>query len=36
MELPVPAALSEPISRGHGEPEGGGSMRRANAMEEAV
>ncbi|MHB8666610.1 MAG: hypothetical protein ACYC7B_03715 [Burkholderiales bacterium] len=28
--LPVPAALAQPISRGHGEPEGGGSMRRAN------
>ncbi len=27
--LPVPAALSEPISHGHGDPEGGGSMRRA-------
>jgi len=30
IELPVPAALSEPISRGRGEPEGGGSMRRAS------
>ena len=29
IELPVPAALSEPISHGHGDPEGGGSMRRA-------
>ena len=27
--LPLPAALSEPISHGHGDPEGGGSMRRA-------
>ena len=36
LELPVPLALSEPISRGHGEPEGGGSMRRAGTMEEAV
>ncbi len=36
MALPVPAALSEPISRGHGEPEGGGSMRRAIAMEKAL
>ena len=34
MELPSPAALSEPISRGHGEPEGGGSMRRASLVEE--
>jgi alpha-amylase/alpha-mannosidase (GH57 family) len=32
MELPVPAALSVPISRGHGDPEGGGSMRRAGAV----
>ena len=31
IELPVPAALSEPISHGHGDPEGGGSMRRAGA-----
>jgi hypothetical protein len=28
--LPVPAALAEPISHGHGDPEGGGSMRRAS------
>jgi alpha-amylase/alpha-mannosidase (GH57 family) len=27
--LPVPATLAEPISHGHGDPEGGGSMRRA-------
>lgn len=27
--LPVPASLAEPISHGHGDPEGGGSMRRA-------
>ena len=31
LELPVPAALSEPISHGHGAPEGGGSMRRGSA-----
>jgi alpha-amylase/alpha-mannosidase (GH57 family) len=30
IELPAPAALSESISRGRGEPEGGGSMRRAS------
>jgi len=36
IELPVPQALAEPISRGHGEPEGGGSMRRSGAHEEAV
>ena len=29
IELPVPAALDEPISHGRGAPEGGGSMRRA-------
>ena len=29
--LPAPAALSEPISHGRGDPEGGGSMRRASA-----
>ncbi len=34
MELPAPVALSEPISRGHAEPEGGGSMRRSGATEE--
>jgi alpha-amylase/alpha-mannosidase (GH57 family) len=28
--LPAPAGLAEPISHGHGEPEGGGSMRRAS------
>jgi hypothetical protein len=32
----VPAALSEPVSRGHGEPEGGGSMRRSGAIKENV
>jgi alpha-amylase/alpha-mannosidase (GH57 family) len=32
IELPVPAALAEPISRGHGDPEGGGSMRRASEV----
>jgi alpha-amylase/alpha-mannosidase (GH57 family) len=31
IELPVPAALDEPISHGHGDPEGGGSMRRGSA-----
>jgi alpha-amylase/alpha-mannosidase (GH57 family) len=31
IESPVPSALSEPISHGHGDPEGGGSMRRAGA-----
>jgi alpha-amylase/alpha-mannosidase (GH57 family) len=31
IELPVPATLSEPISHGHGDPEGGGSMRRGSA-----
>jgi alpha-amylase/alpha-mannosidase (GH57 family) len=36
IELPVPAALSEPVSRGHGEPEGGGSMRRSGAIKENV
>jgi alpha-amylase/alpha-mannosidase (GH57 family) len=29
IDLPVPATLSEPISHGRGDPEGGGSMRRA-------
>jgi alpha-amylase/alpha-mannosidase (GH57 family) len=29
--LPIPAALSEPVSHGHGDPEGGGSMRRGSA-----
>jgi alpha-amylase/alpha-mannosidase (GH57 family) len=29
--LPAPAALAEPISHGHGAPEGGGSMRRGSA-----
>jgi len=28
--LPIPAALAEPISHGHGDPEGGGSMRRGS------
>jgi alpha-amylase/alpha-mannosidase (GH57 family) len=36
IELPVPATLSEPISRGHGDPEGGGSMRRASGSGEAA
>jgi alpha-amylase/alpha-mannosidase (GH57 family) len=36
IELPVPATLSEPISRGRGEPEGGGSMRRAGGSGEAA
>ena len=27
--LPIPAELAAPISHGHGDPEGGGSMRRA-------
>jgi alpha-amylase/alpha-mannosidase (GH57 family) len=36
IELPVPATLSEPISRGRGEPEGGGSMRRADGSGEAA
>ncbi len=31
LELPAPASLAEPISHGHGEPEGGGSMRRSAA-----
>ena len=31
IDLPAPAALAEPISRGHGDPEGGGSMRRGSA-----
>jgi alpha-amylase/alpha-mannosidase (GH57 family) len=34
--LPVPAALSEPISQGRGDPEGGGSMRRASGPEAAA
>ena len=36
IDLPVPAALAEPISQGHGDPEGGGSMRRASAAGDAV
>ena len=36
IEMPVPAALSEPISQGRGDPEGGGSMRRASAPEAAA
>ena len=36
LDLPVPAALAEPISHGHGEPEGGGSMRRASAAGDAL
>jgi alpha-amylase/alpha-mannosidase (GH57 family) len=36
IDLPVPAALAEPISHGRGEPEGGGSMRRASAAGEAA
>ena len=31
IEMPVPATLGEPISQGQGNPEGGGSMRRASA-----
>jgi alpha-amylase/alpha-mannosidase (GH57 family) len=31
IDLPVPEALAEPISHGHGDPEGGGSMRRGSA-----
>jgi alpha-amylase/alpha-mannosidase (GH57 family) len=31
IDLPVPEALAEPISHGYGDPEGGGSMRRASA-----
>ncbi len=31
LDLPVPAALAEPVSHGHGAPEGGGSMRRGSA-----
>ena len=34
IELPAPAALSQPISHGHGAPEGGGSMRRGSAAQE--
>jgi len=33
IDLPVPAALDEPISHGHGDPEGGGSMRRGSAAD---
>jgi hypothetical protein len=29
LHLPVPAQLNDPISRGGGTPESGGSMRRA-------
>ena len=36
LDLPAPAALAEPISHGHGDPEGGGSMRRASAAGDAV
>ena len=32
MGLPVPAVLDEPISQGHGDPEGGGSMRRGSVQ----
>ncbi|MBE0620135.1 MAG: glycoside hydrolase [Burkholderiales bacterium] len=31
IDLPVPTVLDQPISRGHGTPEGGGSMRRGSA-----
>ncbi|MBK5102660.1 MAG: hypothetical protein JJE42_00285 [Burkholderiales bacterium] len=31
LDLPVPAELAEAISHGHGDPEGGGSMRRGSA-----
>jgi alpha-amylase/alpha-mannosidase (GH57 family) len=30
LKLPPPAALSTPLSHGHGEPEAGGTMRRAS------
>jgi len=30
LKLPAPAALSAPLSHGHGEPEAGGTMRRAS------
>ena len=33
--LPAPAELAEPISHGHGDPEGGGAMRRASAAGDA-
>ena len=36
IDLPVPAALAEPISHGHGDPEGGGSMRRGSAAGNAA
>jgi alpha-amylase/alpha-mannosidase (GH57 family) len=36
IDLPVPAALAEPISHGHGDPEGGGSMRRGSAAGDAA
>ncbi len=36
IEMPVPATLAEPISHGHGDPEGGGSMRRASAAGDAA
>ncbi len=32
LELPVPSALAQPISRGGGHPEAGGTMRRAQAV----
>ncbi len=35
IDLPAPVALTEPISHGHGAPEGGGSMRRADAAGDA-
>ncbi|PZP64702.1 MAG: glycoside hydrolase [Azospira oryzae] len=34
LKLPVPAALSTPLSRGHGDPEAGGAMRRASKERE--
>jgi len=34
IDLPVPAALADPISHGHGDPEGGGSMRRGSAAQD--
>ncbi len=36
IDLPVPAVLAEPISHGHGDPEGGGSMRRGSAAGDAT
>ena len=36
IELPLPAALAEPLSQGHGDPEGGGSMRRASTGGDAA